>query len=170
MTAIHRTQALFDQAKDGDAEDAFAFPLRRLLLYLSGAYTFLGNTHEAAQVQQQTLALYPDRTGTGPALLQLEQAIGLAQDRSPTEACEPAQATSRRARSRAWGIRERPERPAAHQVRITVLGTSTTGTAPPPDGRAHRGPPNCRRGSSRRRHLRPHPRRLRCHRRLYRQQ
>jgi len=37
---------------------AFAFPERRMLLYLSGAYTFLGHNRQARVVQQQALALY----------------------------------------------------------------------------------------------------------------
>jgi hypothetical protein len=55
------------QAEDDD--DAFAFPERRMLLYLSGAYTFLGHNRQARAVQQQALALYPNHTGIDPALL-----------------------------------------------------------------------------------------------------
>ncbi|MFF4410163.1 hypothetical protein [Streptomyces sp. NPDC001404] len=91
--AIHIAQTIFDRAQDAGGEEAFAFPERRLLLYLSGAYTHLRRSGQARNVQRQALALYPDRTGIDPALLRLEEAICLAQDHSPTEACELAQAT-----------------------------------------------------------------------------
>ncbi|MEV5506638.1 XRE family transcriptional regulator [Streptomyces orinoci] len=91
--AIHTAQSIFDRAPDTGGEDAFAFPERRLLLYLSGAYTHLRRSGQARKVQRQALALYPDRTGIDPALLRLEEAICLAQDHNPTEACELAQAT-----------------------------------------------------------------------------
>ncbi|MFF4534313.1 helix-turn-helix domain-containing protein [Streptomyces sp. NPDC001407] len=91
--AIHMAQNIFDRATDGEGEEAFAFPERRLLLYLSGAYTHLRRSSLARSVQRQALALYPDRTSIDPALLRLEEAICLAQDHSPTEACELAQAT-----------------------------------------------------------------------------
>lgn len=90
--AIRTAQSFFDHAADGEGEEAFAFPERRLLLYLSGAYTHLRRSGQARSVQRQALALYPDRTGIDPALLRLEEAICLAQDHSPTEACELAQA------------------------------------------------------------------------------
>jgi tetratricopeptide (TPR) repeat protein len=90
--AIHSARADFERCRPGNAEDAFAFPERRFLLYLSGALTHLGRSREAQQVQQQALALYADHTGIDPALLRLEQAICLARDRNLTEACQLATA------------------------------------------------------------------------------
>jgi hypothetical protein len=77
----------------GDEADAFAFPYRRLLLYLSGALTALGRTAQARAVQEEAVALYPTRTGIDPALLRLETAICLAREHSAAEACQLAGAT-----------------------------------------------------------------------------
>ncbi|MBJ3812338.1 XRE family transcriptional regulator [Streptomyces flavofungini] len=83
-------QRLYEQCEPGDQDDAFAFPERRMLLYMSGVYTAMGRSSQARKVQEQALALYPARTGIDPALLQLEAAICLALDRSPSEACQLA--------------------------------------------------------------------------------
>lgn len=88
--AISAAQRLYDRCDPGDQDDAFSFPERRMLLYLSGAFTALGRSNQARRVQEQALALYPARTGIDPALLQLEAAICLAHDRSPAEACQLA--------------------------------------------------------------------------------
>lgn len=91
--AIDRARGAFERCAQGPTDDAFAFPERRLLLYLSGAYTFLGQGRQARRVQQQALQLYPAKTGIDPALLKLEEAICLSQERSLTEACQLAQVT-----------------------------------------------------------------------------
>jgi tetratricopeptide (TPR) repeat protein len=88
--AIAQAQDLFNRCQHGPADDAWAFPERRLYLYLSGAYTYLGDTARARAVQQQALPLYPDDGGIDPALLNLEEAICLAQERSLSEACQLA--------------------------------------------------------------------------------
>ncbi|MFC5887255.1 XRE family transcriptional regulator [Kitasatospora sp. CM 4170] len=88
--AIGQAQALFEQCDQGDPEDAWAFPERRLFLYLSGAHTFLGETGQARAAQHRALGLYPDRTGIDPALLRLEEAICLIKERSLTEGCQLA--------------------------------------------------------------------------------
>ncbi|MDH6579394.1 hypothetical protein [Kitasatospora sp. MAP5-34] len=89
-TAIRQAQDLFERCKHGRADDAWAFPERRLYLYLSGAYTYLGETSRARAVQQQAFRLYPDRTGIDPALLHLEEAMCLVRERSLAEACQLA--------------------------------------------------------------------------------
>lgn len=86
-------QDLFDRLPPSPEDDAFGFPARRLMLYLSGTYTALGESSRARRFQEQALALYPTRTGIDPALLHLERAICLAHDRSATEACQLASAT-----------------------------------------------------------------------------
>lgn len=91
--AIATTQRLYEQCDHGNPDDAFAFPERRMLLYLSGAFTALGRSSQARRFQEQALALYPARTGIDPALLHLEAAICLAHDHSPTEACQLAGST-----------------------------------------------------------------------------
>ena len=88
--AVRYARAIFDRCDHGLDDDAFAFPYRRLLLYLSGAYTFLGQVQQARGVQQEALQLYPDQSGIDPALLRLEEAICLARTHSLTEACQLA--------------------------------------------------------------------------------
>jgi tetratricopeptide (TPR) repeat protein len=109
-TAIRQAQDLFERCSEGtaDVDDAWAFPTRRLYLYLSGAFTYLGDTVRARQVQAQALALYPDRTGIDPALLHLEEAMCLVHDHSVSEACQLAGDTYLRV-------------PQAH--RTTILGS-----------------------------------------------
>lgn len=92
--AINAARDHFDRCEHGPENDAFAFPERRLLLYLSGAYTHLGHTDRARQVQHRALSLYPDHSGgIDPALLRLEEANCLARDHSLTEACQLAETT-----------------------------------------------------------------------------
>ncbi|MFD7639195.1 tol-pal system YbgF family protein [Kitasatospora sp. NPDC059795] len=91
--AVRQAIDLFERAPSSTADDAWAFPRRRLLLYLSGAFTALGEVQEALRVQQEALALYPDRTGIDPALLRLEEAMCLVHQRNASEACELASST-----------------------------------------------------------------------------
>ncbi|WP_027660355.1 hypothetical protein [Salinispora fenicalii] len=71
---------------------AFRFPAKRLLLYLSGAYTWLSDMVEAYRVQNEALRLY----GTAPAvpidvaLIALDRSMCLARDRRATEAAVTA--------------------------------------------------------------------------------
>ncbi|MFD1659457.1 hypothetical protein ACFSL4_14895 [Streptomyces caeni] len=94
-SALRHAMAAFEQsgAAGGTANDAFAFPERRLLLYKSGTLTALGRTSQAGRAQEEALSLYPKKTGIDPALLHLEAALCLAQDRSLAEACQLAGAT-----------------------------------------------------------------------------
>ncbi len=91
--ALFYAAKAFEQFGGDSADDAFAFPVRRYLLYRSGTLTALGRTREARQVQEEALALYQDKAGIDPALLRLEAAICYARDRSPDEACQLAGAT-----------------------------------------------------------------------------
>jgi tetratricopeptide (TPR) repeat protein len=87
-SGIEQARRLFDQAGDEDTDVAFRFPAKRLLFYLSGAYTWLGDTGEAYRVQDEALRLY----GAAPAvpidvaLIALDRSMCLAQDRRTTEA------------------------------------------------------------------------------------
>ncbi|MEU0992339.1 hypothetical protein ABZ347_37625, partial [Streptomyces sp. NPDC005953] len=90
--AIRIARDTFERCQHGDPDDAFAFPERRLLLYLSGALTYCGNTQDARSVQTRALTLYGNHQGIDPALIQLEQAICLARERHPSQACELATA------------------------------------------------------------------------------
>ncbi|MEW2081097.1 XRE family transcriptional regulator [Streptomyces sp. NPDC005283] len=90
---IREARTMYDRMPPCPDDDAFGFPWRRFLLYLSGTYTALGQGSRARKVQEEALALYPARTGIDPALLRLEAAICLAHERSGTEACQLATAT-----------------------------------------------------------------------------
>ncbi|WP_415878000.1 hypothetical protein [Micromonospora maris] len=91
-SGIDQARRLFDQAGDEDTNVAFRFPAKRLLFYLSGAYTWLGDTGEAYRVQDEALRLY----GSAPAvpidvaLIALDRSMCLAQDRRATEAAVTA--------------------------------------------------------------------------------
>ena len=91
--AIRHARAAFEQCDPGDEQDAFAFPARRLLLYLSGAYTFLGRHHQARDARRQALPLYAGQPGIDPALLNLEEALCLAREHRVNEACQLAEKT-----------------------------------------------------------------------------
>ncbi|MER7579585.1 helix-turn-helix transcriptional regulator [Kitasatospora sp. NPDC097691] len=92
--AIAQARDLFERNRHtATGDDAWAFPYRRLQLYLSGAYTALGDTVQAARAQDEALRLYPDRTGIDPALLHLERAMCLVRGRSISEACQLARDT-----------------------------------------------------------------------------
>ncbi|WP_316528201.1 tetratricopeptide repeat protein [Kitasatospora brasiliensis] len=92
--AIAQACELFERSRQtGQEDDAWAFPYRRLQLYLSGAYTALGDTAQAGRAQEEALRLYPDHTGIDPALLRLEQAMCMVRQRSVSEACQLARAT-----------------------------------------------------------------------------
>ena len=91
--ALRQAQEIFEQTDRGSDEDAFSFPERRLLLYLSGALTHLGQLKRARAVQRQALSLYPGQLGIDPVLIRLEEAICLAQEHSPQEACQLAGST-----------------------------------------------------------------------------
>ncbi|MGI5262368.1 XRE family transcriptional regulator [Streptomyces angustmyceticus] len=90
---IRDARAIFEQIPATSDEDAFAFPVRRFLLYLSGAFTALGRVSQARKIQEDALALYPAGTVIDPALLRLEAALCLVHDHSATEACQLATAT-----------------------------------------------------------------------------
>ncbi|MEU5510394.1 helix-turn-helix domain-containing protein [Streptomyces fungicidicus] len=94
-TARRLATAAFEQSGVGGLadNDAFGFPERRFRLYESGTLTALGKTNQARRVQEAALRLYPSKTGIDPALLSLEAALCLAQDRNPTEACQLAATT-----------------------------------------------------------------------------
>ncbi|MFF4924167.1 hypothetical protein ACFY4B_26595 [Kitasatospora sp. NPDC001261] len=88
---IRLAQDLFEHCHGGADNDAWAFPERRLWLYLSGAFTALGQTMQARHAQQQALALYPkDHSGIDPALLRLEEAMCLVIEHHPVDALQLA--------------------------------------------------------------------------------
>lgn len=89
---LREAATMYERLPAGVDDDAFTFPRRRYLLYLSGTYTALGRSSAAMKTQAEALALYPAQTGIDPSLLRLETAICLAMGRSGTEACQLATA------------------------------------------------------------------------------
>jgi tetratricopeptide (TPR) repeat protein len=93
-TAIGEAHRSFDEVGDDDSDEAFRFPAKRLLFYLSGATTWIGDTASAYRVQGEALQLYqasPVKTLIDPALIRLDQAMCLASDRRTAEAASEAQ-------------------------------------------------------------------------------
>ncbi|GIG63157.1 hypothetical protein Lfu02_75290 [Longispora fulva] len=93
--AIGRASNLFDQLGEKSGADAFAFPEKRLLLYFSGALTYLNQPDRAAAVQDRALNLYGDGAATftlDPTLIHLDRAAGLAL-RDADGACQLARET-----------------------------------------------------------------------------
>lgn len=92
LHALHKAQELYSRTVAGgqDDYDAFGFPERRLLLYMSGVFTHLGQRAKARTAQQRALELYGDDPCIDPALLHIEEAICFAQGHSLDEACQLA--------------------------------------------------------------------------------
>lgn len=87
-SAANAARRLFDQVGDVDSDEAFRFPAKRLLLYLSGAATWLGDTATAYRVQEEALSLYRSSAPSlvDPALLRLDRAACLVSDHRVAEA------------------------------------------------------------------------------------
>ncbi|MEV4565147.1 XRE family transcriptional regulator [Nonomuraea sp. NPDC049419] len=92
LHALHKAQDVYSRTGPGNQDDydAFGFPERRLLLYMSGVFTNLGQRAKARAAQQRALELYGDDACIDPALLRIEEAICFAQGHSLDEACQLA--------------------------------------------------------------------------------
>ncbi len=89
--ALSLAQEIFLRADTVPIDDAWAFPERRLLLYLSGTLTYLGLVRRARQARRQAYELYQGHQGgIDPALLALEEALCLVHERHLAEACNLA--------------------------------------------------------------------------------
>ncbi|MFC4148603.1 hypothetical protein ACFO0M_20310 [Micromonospora mangrovi] len=90
--AIVQARQMFDQVGDDDSDTAFRFPMKRMLFYLSGASTWLGDTSEAYRVQDEALRLYGPSPSVpiDPALLALDRSMCLVRDRRAAEAAASA--------------------------------------------------------------------------------
>lgn len=90
--AIKLARALFDETGAPDSDAAFEFPAKRLLLYLSGVLTGLGDTSAAYRAQDEALELYSSSHAASidPALITLDRAMCLAHDRRAQEAAVTA--------------------------------------------------------------------------------
>lgn len=88
--ALRLAQHSFEGSRTPLVLDAWAFPEHRFLLYISGVLTSLGRVQQARKAQLQARALYArlPRGSIDPTLLDLEQALCLAQEGRPGEACK----------------------------------------------------------------------------------
>ncbi|MEU4321440.1 hypothetical protein AB0F85_27490 [Nocardia fluminea] len=90
--AVAKTQQLAESLDMGTNDEAFRFTEKRLLLYLSGTLTYMGQTTRATRIQTEALGLYrqnPDIV-IDPALIHLDAAIGHANDGVFDDACQLA--------------------------------------------------------------------------------
>lgn len=89
LEAIAYARRVFDQVGDPDgSEEAFRFTPKRLLLYLSGAHTNLGDTRSAYSVQNEAQQLYAATGGIDPVLLSIDRSSCLVTDGRVDEACQ----------------------------------------------------------------------------------
>jgi transcriptional regulator with XRE-family HTH domain len=88
--AIRRAQRMVDELDEPTTDEAFRFNEKRLLLYLSGTLTYLGDTKAAHRVQAQALEHYSEEPSIAidPALIRLDQAVGEASRGDAEGACE----------------------------------------------------------------------------------
>ncbi|WP_419703024.1 helix-turn-helix transcriptional regulator [Promicromonospora sp. NFX87] len=91
--AMVMAQRYYDRASSPEPSDAaFQFTYKRLLLYLSGTLTYLGEPVRAMHVQEEALKLYDadPHIVIDPALIKLDQAVGLANEGRLDESCQLA--------------------------------------------------------------------------------
>ncbi|NGY57610.1 helix-turn-helix transcriptional regulator [Lentzea sp. NEAU-D13] len=140
--AMATAQRLVDRLDEPSTDAAFEFNDKRLLLYLSGTLTYLGEFDRARHVQQEALERYrSDPTlAIDPALIRLDQAIGEAVDGDVDDACSlavdtllnlPADHRTRIVLKRATDVvqaipTQRWERPAVSELRELVAPKSGT--------------------------------------------
>jgi hypothetical protein len=75
---MRRAQETFELIDEGDSDDAFRFPEKRYLFYLSGALSYIGNLEEVTDYQDRALRLYCEsRDGfvIDPTLMSLDRAM-----------------------------------------------------------------------------------------------
>ncbi|KOX20274.1 hypothetical protein ADK67_30655 [Saccharothrix sp. NRRL B-16348] len=107
--AMRRAQQMVDELDEPMTDAAFQFNDKRLLLYLSGALTYLGETDRARHVQAQALERYSQEPSIpiDPALIQLDQAVGEVIRGDADSACELA-------------VRTLEQLPPEHRTRIVL--------------------------------------------------
>jgi hypothetical protein len=93
--ATRRAQDMVDELDEPTTDAAFQFNDKRLLLYLSGTLTYMGETARARRVQAQALERYrtDPALAIDPALIRLDQAVGEASSGDAEGACELAVST-----------------------------------------------------------------------------
>jgi hypothetical protein len=90
--AMNRAQQLVDGLDNPQGDVAFEFTEKRLLLYLSGTLTYMGQHARARRVQDQALDLYrrDSQIVIDPVLVRLDQAVCEAIDGHIDDACQLA--------------------------------------------------------------------------------
>jgi hypothetical protein len=91
-TAERYVEATDDTGVPAASDAAFRFNHKRLLLYLSGTLTYMGQTARARRVQEEALRQYGADPALviDPALIRLDQAVGEAGDGQVDDACQLA--------------------------------------------------------------------------------
>ncbi len=90
--AMGQAQRLVDALDDPGTDIAFQFNEKRLMLYLSGTLTYMGQLDRARRVQEQALERYhaDPQLVIDPALIRLDQAVGEAAHGDSDDACQLA--------------------------------------------------------------------------------
>lgn len=125
--AMVTAQRYYDRASSPEPSDAaFQFTHKRLLLYLSGTLTYLGEPVRAMRVQEEALKLYEadPHIVIDPALIKLDQAVGLANEGRLDESCQLA-------------VQVVTSLPAEHRTRVVLTRTQDVVQALP-EGRLER--------------------------------
>jgi transcriptional regulator with XRE-family HTH domain len=125
--AMGTAQRYFDRVSSSDSSDAaFHFNHKRLLLYLSGTLIYLGEPVRAMRVQEEALKLYEaePQIVIDPALIRLDQAVGLANEGRLDESCQLA-------------VQAITSLPAEHRTRVVLTRTQDVVQAMP-EGRLER--------------------------------
>lgn len=89
--AMEAARDVFDKLDAPGPEDAFRFPRKRLLFYLSGALTFMDRPARAVRAHDEALEAYATDEGNfviDPALIQLDNASTLGRSGLLDEACQ----------------------------------------------------------------------------------
>lgn len=107
--AMNRAQRLVEALDESRGDVAFQFTEKRLLLYLSGTLTHMGQHARAKRIQDQALELYRDdpQIVIDPALIQLDQAVSQAAMGNIDDGCHLAMSALE-------------QLPAEHRTRIVL--------------------------------------------------
>ena len=90
---LHRAQEIFESIDEGDSDDAFRFPEKRHLFYLSGALSYIGDLEEVIVLQDRALRLYcesQDGFVIDPTLMSLDRAMCMVLIGDASDGCHLA--------------------------------------------------------------------------------
>ncbi len=87
LPLLRQAEDAFGRLTAEDRDDpSFGHTERQFLWHLGNAWTHLGRTEDAWQVQRRALDLYPPTEYLDPTLIRLDRAVCLARDGEPEEA------------------------------------------------------------------------------------